>query len=914
MDYSLSNSPPWLELDSSSRTLHGVPGPGDAGAPSINLIATDNTGPSSMAVTLVVSGDPGPGLGVSVSDQLSAYGAFSSPSSLLISHSSSLHLSFSKSTFTNTNTNTVYYALCANNTPLPSWIHFDSSTLSFSGTSPESTSPAEISQKYDIHLTASDVVGFSGAIASFQLVLESHVFAFGEGLNIINATQGVAFNLGLRNDLTLDNIPVKTADLTQIGANTPDWVSLDKSTLLLTGTPPASATSQNITVTATDSFGDVASTVVQILLSGATPVKIFQGPFEILNATIGDDFDYTLNSSLSMSSNLVVSADLGTATSWLKFDPAALRFHGSVPSSMQPQQDLVNITASQGGQSQSQELTIAIQKRDEKNSSESSPSKSSEPAAASSPTGPSKSPSANPIAGAVSRKHWLPAAILIPIVIVLGILVIASLYVRKRRQRRMRDRPPTPSKEKISRPIVQESSWITVPDNEIVETMDPSRKRKFSKPPIIDLSEILSSGPNNRRSRIRSSRATVDEGRQNPKLDSWREYLGEINHLRPASAVVSEASRIPERRLLKREIGNHFSHKYSSSESLLAESVPIRRPKRHGKSRSGYSLFSTQHLHRFGRAASGMGHGVRLSTGAFGPSNGGPPGYGMVRGSWRNTIATSVSTPDYATTTDSSSRYPTRKHSGIFSSLVEAFPPTPTSKTMETLLRATTPLIPELRPTRSPDRTTIRLIQPSPHPSPNDHASSSAATPNDFSTLEAYHKQRVSSRQTNNPLFLATTSTPTLPVPSFRPGARRSRNRSASLSSSQRFGSAIADDDYSENDNYFSDDTDSVARGRELEEDIDAHGRKYWRHVPRPFVDANADADADVWTDASVSGADDAERERERNERDDRFKPTSRREHRVVLGEIGKRPISVDAAPAGVGVSVSMKGEIGAFL
>lgn len=967
MDYSLSNSPSWLQLDSSSRRLYGTPGSEDAGAPSMNLIATDGTGPSSMAVTLIVSSDPGPRLGIPVSDQLLANGAFSSPSSLLISHSSSLHLSFSKSTFTNTNDKTVYYALCANNTPLPSWIHFDASSLSFSGTSPESTSSAELSQTYDIHLTASDVAGFSGAIASFQLVLESHIFAFGKYLQIINATQGAPFNLGLQTDLTLDNSLIKTADLGQVVADTPDWVTFDKNNLVLSGIPPASAASQNITVTATDTYGDVAITVVQILLDGVSPVQFFQGPIGPLNAIIGDDFEYTLDNSLFTSANLEVSADLGNATSWLSFDPVALKFHGSVPSTIQPQQDLVNITASQGGQSQSQEVTIAIKRRDNNSSAKPSSSQNSEPTAVSSPIGPSKSPPATSAVGVAPKKHWLPAAVLVPIAIVLGFLIAALFYIRKRRQRRFGDEPFThPPKEKISRPIAPDSSWVTVnDDDETAERMDPSRRRKSSKPPKIDLSGFLQSGPNNRRSRIRSSRTTTDSGRPNPKLDQWREYFGDIDHAQPESAVVSEARLFRERSPLRREIGNQSSHMYSSSESLLVESVPpIRRGKRQGKSRSGmimassHGLFSTQHLQRFGRAASGMGHGMRLTEGAFGPMSGGPPGFGLVRGSWRNTMATNASTTDFTTTTttttttNSSSRRPAHKPSAIFSSLVEAFPPTPTSKSVEAFFRTNYPLLPA-PPT--PPRTTIRLINPSPKRSlgaaAGDHSLPSSSTsrapvPKDpSSALDAFHKQRLSARHWGNPLFHAH------PPPSQRvaPSARflHHHRRSASLSSSQRFGSVIAAEDYDDAEEVDGDMRHSFVEEPELEEGTDELGRKVWRHVglrslgdSHSGVDDDDDDDAfdpDAWTDVDVDEDGGSERAPDGGRGVGGMAGDTRLgmggagsssattaaatgggggggDGRVVLGNKALRPVSVVAGGGKLPFSGSVKGEIVAFL
>lgn len=234
LTYSLSDAPAWLHLDSSIRTLHGTPVAEDIKSPSFKLIATDNIGSTSMDVKLIVCNRPGPSLGVLVSDQLPAFGAFSHPNSFLISHSSRLYLSFSKSTFANTDGNTVHYASSADNTPLPPWIKFDPNNISFSGTTPNSISPGGFSENYDIRLTASDEVGYSGAITSFRIVLETHLFSFGKSLHIINATEGSLFNFSdLLIDLTLDGKPANRADLAHVVADTPESMSLDASTLVL---------------------------------------------------------------------------------------------------------------------------------------------------------------------------------------------------------------------------------------------------------------------------------------------------------------------------------------------------------------------------------------------------------------------------------------------------------------------------------------------------------------------------------------------------------------------------------------------------------------------------------------------------------------------------------------------------------
>jgi len=100
MTYALSNSTNWLYLDSPSRTLSGTPGPADVGPVAVNLVASDDTGSASMLVTLVVSANPGPGLGRPLENQLSTHGSSSAADSFTLSHSSPLSLSFLPDTFT----------------------------------------------------------------------------------------------------------------------------------------------------------------------------------------------------------------------------------------------------------------------------------------------------------------------------------------------------------------------------------------------------------------------------------------------------------------------------------------------------------------------------------------------------------------------------------------------------------------------------------------------------------------------------------------------------------------------------------------------------------------------------------------------------------------------------------------------
>lgn len=420
--YSLSEAPGWLHLDSSSRTLYGTPGPEDFGSLAFKLTATDNTGSTPTDVKLLVSNRIGPSLGNPVSEQLPAFGAFSQPNSLLISPTCPLHLSFSKITFENTDANTEYYASSADNTPLPPWLKFDPENLSFSGTAPDSISSGDFSESFDIHLTAS---GYSAATASFRIVVETHLFSFSTGLHIITATQGIPFNFsGLQTDLLLDGQPLnKTADLAHIVADIPEWMSLNESSLVLSGIPPGSAVSQYFTVTAMSVYYDIADTVVLIILPGVSQTTFFRGSIGTLNAITGSDFDYMIDRSFFTRSGLLISVDLGATASWLSFDPANLKLHGSVPGDLTPNISILNMTASQGMQGQSQIFMIAIQEGNEEGKHDTGGPDNT--------TGHTTSPSAT----FGSSKHWLPAAVLVPTAAVLGLLLVALLYVRTRRLR-----------------------------------------------------------------------------------------------------------------------------------------------------------------------------------------------------------------------------------------------------------------------------------------------------------------------------------------------------------------------------------------------------------------------------------------------------------------------------------------------
>ncbi|KAL9035167.1 MAG: hypothetical protein Q9180_005004 [Flavoplaca navasiana] len=551
LNYVAKDTPAWLHFDASSRTLSGIPGTDAAESSNFDLIATDITGSTTMPVTLVVSNSAGPSLGTSVEEQLSAHDDFQPPDTILLPRSSSLAISFSSNTFVNTNPDTVYYAMCANNTPLPSWITFDTGSLSFSGTAPQNTSPDELPQTFNIQFTASDVVGFSAAVATFRVTVENHVLMFENEYYPVNITPNQAFEYnGLQGALRLDDVSVDHALIQHVEVQTPSWMAFDRDKWAFSGTPPLSAESQNISVTAEDIYGEVAFTTILLQVDTNSTEDLFSGIPDSINATTGMDFNYTFNASAVTTSNAALAVDLGLAPSWLRFDKDNQQLSGRVPKDLAPQTILLNVTVSKGSEVKSGPLTISIQDPTQSANGRAittpGPSAGDHPAESSNASAPSSSPeSKSRTRGNNSR---MAAAIAVPVIAICLLLILACIFLtkRKKRERRRTDADwSSEQKRKVSRPFLPDDtgnagSFVEKPAT-VVER--PSRA------PFIDPLGFRSSIANKRHSFFRLSKGTTDEAVQTPDVDSWEASFSKLETSGDFNRVVNEANRIEQTKI-----------------------------------------------------------------------------------------------------------------------------------------------------------------------------------------------------------------------------------------------------------------------------------------------------------------------------------------------------------------------------
>lgn len=762
VNYSLTNHPGWLQLDSSSRIFSGIPGSADVGSVAVGLVATDETGSSSMSVTFVVSAEPGPGLGDSVAEQLSAFGPVSSPDSLSLAPSSALSLSFSPNTFTDTSPNTVYYAICANNTPLPSWVNFHPSSLTFSGTTPSWTSPWELPQIFRIQLIASNVLGFAEAVTSFQLVITNHLFTFANNLHVINITSGLPLSFsGLQSDLTLDGQPSNLSDIRQVAASTPPWMSINSSTLTLSGTPPTDAASQNFTVTASDIYGDTTSTLV-VIRNIENLTSSFPGPLAAVNATIGTNFTYDLKSQLPSNSTADVAVNLGTASGWLNFNSDSLDLQGHVPTDLKPQSIQVIVTTTQGSQIQSQNLTINVQDARAPTARTTASHSISPKATSGSTAGGDRNADAT---GLASRRkgRWIAAAIIVPILVALVCLLLLCFYFRRRHRRKARNHSSPSPKLKISRPI-QEKDVPNVEERETTrEDVDIEKWASSwaSRAPWLDvLGGFQTSGHSKRGSRSPASNGTLISIDISTSPDS--EVFSSSGWEKGTS--VPEARRISERRTSRRAGMTSCGLRASSSSvqrlSVIMDSSPAKRASKQRRRRSNLSydttsVFSSQRL-------SGNGHGrttlsrtssnFRTTSKCVGHGHGlasGPPGFGTVRSSWRN-----LSRSTWAST-DGLSDPGIDREATVGGSQLHSRPPTSNrfGKSSQSHV------IHELSDDERPSEATLRPVPLSPAPSRIRRKSSSPSRSNSnllkAHPLHSFHKRRLQQRTSPNPLFSA---------------------------------------------------------------------------------------------------------------------------------------------------------------
>lgn len=577
--YSLSDQPAWLVVDSATRTLSGTPGQADAGAGRFTLTAANEGGEAHMTCILVVSDDPAPQLEGDVSKQLAATTNLSStePPVVTIIPLRNFHFQFQQNSFIDmVQRKLYYYATMADHTPLPAWLLFDAQSLIFSGRAPDLSA---FPQAWDIQLIASDVAGFSGAIAGFTIAVANQQLVFVPEVQSVNITGGVEVRFtALQNELFLNGANVSPDRLASARASPlPSWLSFDPSTLSLTGTAPPGANNTSVTVSVQDKLGDVATATVNLVTG---PVSLFRGSIGLLSATAGQVFNYHFPDSLFSQQNLELSITLPATDKWLSFNAGTRHLGGAVPTATRQSTIQATLTARSPSSASIQTQVFHI---DIKASTSTSSTTIVTSSISTTDPGPTNTTSPSPSTSALSqpsrtglRSGIIAAAVILSVVA--AALLAACFLCCYRRRRRPGHQPKrsAPSKRIISRPIqptdahainVATTLQVDIEKNAEVEAPGSTVQHEISAPQI---ALSLPSETDRRKSRwinrvshasqVSSLGAGEDAVRADSNIPEWGRQSAVFQAPHDSFSVPAEMARVsqqlsdisPSKRALKR--------------------------------------------------------------------------------------------------------------------------------------------------------------------------------------------------------------------------------------------------------------------------------------------------------------------------------------------------------------------------
>ncbi|HIK16634.1 MAG TPA: putative Ig domain-containing protein [Leptolyngbyaceae cyanobacterium M33_DOE_097] len=234
-------------------------------------------------------------------------------------------------------------ATLSDGSPLPSWLSFDLTTNTFSGT-PTSSDLGIL----DIRLTAHD--GQGGIVSdTFNLTVNTTP-TLGTPIadQIIQLGNPLSLPLPLDTFIDPDGQPLSLTATLSDGNPLPGWLSFNPATNTLSGTPTTgNAGVLNINLIAADSLGGTISD--NFALTVNTPPSVAT-PLSDLTISASSPFSFTVpaNTFIDADGNplsLIASSAGGTPLpSWLSFDPTTLTFSG-IPTDADIGSSTINLTA-----------------------------------------------------------------------------------------------------------------------------------------------------------------------------------------------------------------------------------------------------------------------------------------------------------------------------------------------------------------------------------------------------------------------------------------------------------------------------------------------------------------------------------------------------------------------------------------
>ncbi|MFJ5470116.1 putative Ig domain-containing protein [Pectobacterium carotovorum] len=334
--------PSWLRFDPTIGTFSGTPGNADVGTLVIRVTATDgsNTSISTSFGLTVTNVNDAPVVATPIPPQNVAQGG-------------GFNFTVPDGTFSDPDGDTLTLsATLANGSPLPSWLRFDPTIGTFSGT----PGNADVGTLV-IRVTATD--GSNTSIStSFGLTVTNANDApvVATPIPPQNVTQGGGFNFTVP-DGTFSDPDGDTLTLSATLANgspLPSWLRFDPTIGTFSGTPGnADVGTLVIRVTATDGSNTSISTSFGLTVTNANDAPVVATPIPPQNVTQGGGFNFTVPDGTFSDPDgdtLTLSATLANGSplpSWLRFDPTIGTFSGT-PGNADVGTLVIRVTATDG--------------------------------------------------------------------------------------------------------------------------------------------------------------------------------------------------------------------------------------------------------------------------------------------------------------------------------------------------------------------------------------------------------------------------------------------------------------------------------------------------------------------------------------------------------------------------------------
>ncbi|MFJ5479208.1 putative Ig domain-containing protein [Pectobacterium carotovorum] len=334
--------PSWLRFDPAIGTFSGTPGNADVGTLVIRVTATDgsNTSISTSFGLTVTNANDAPVVATPIPPQSVTQGG-------------GFNFTVPDGTFSDPDGDTLTLsATLANGSPLPSWLRFDPTIGTFSGT----PGNADVGTLV-IRVTATD--GSNTSIStSFGLTVtnvnDAPVVA--TPIPPQSVTQGGGFNFTVP-DGTFSDPDGDTLTLSATLANgspLPSWLRFDPTIGTFSGTPGnADVGTLVIRVTATDGSNTSISTSFGLTVTNVNDVPVVATPIPPQSVAQGGGFNFTVPDGTFSDPDgdtLTLSATLANGSplpSWLRFDPTIGTFSGT-PGNADVGTLVIRVTATDG--------------------------------------------------------------------------------------------------------------------------------------------------------------------------------------------------------------------------------------------------------------------------------------------------------------------------------------------------------------------------------------------------------------------------------------------------------------------------------------------------------------------------------------------------------------------------------------